>query len=846
MFRFLGWLVTVGFMVFLVLAGGVFYIISDAQKDLPDYKKLATYEPPVMTRIHASDGSLLAEYAEERRLFVPVSQMPKRLIQAFISAEDKTFFTHGGLDWQGIASAALRYVQVKISGKGQIVGASTITQQVAKNFLLTNERSLERKLKEALLVQRIEQTFTKDQIIELYLNEIFLGMNSYGVAAASLNYFGKSLDQLQLEELAYLAALPKGPNNYHPFRQKERAIERRNWVLLQMFDNGYISEEEMKTAQAKPLEVNPRPFGAQLFAAESFAEEVRRELITMYGKDKLEKGGLSVRTTLDPKLQLYARQSLARGLIAFDRKRGFRGPITKVDIASGDWGVLLKDQKVPPDVAPWRLAVVLGVSETEAVIGLQPHLLPDGKQSEARDKAVIPLELLKWARAYVDGSKLGPVVKLPSDVLVPGDVIYVAPSKDPTQWHLVQMPDVEGALVAMDPHTGRVLSLVGGFSYGRSQFNRAVQALRQPGSSFKPIVYAAALDNGYSPASVVLDAPVEFKMPDGKMWKPKNYQDKFFGPSTLRRGIEQSRNVMTVRLADELGMTKIADLAQRLGIYEKLPRQLAMALGAGETTLLKMVNAYAIIDNGGKKIDATLIDRIQDRYGRTIYRHDGRNCAGCAQPEWTASLPEPELLDVREQVMSPYTAYQITSMMEGVVERGTGKKVKIVGKPVAGKTGTSNDERDAWFIGYTPDLVVGVYVGYDNPKPMGKGRTGGELAAPIVADFMRLALRDKAATPFRVPRAIELMPIDAKTGKRAIFGKEGVILEAFKPGDEPPDSTKVIGEGTVTANAAPKPGEGVVLVPATQQPGQSTPEPQPGQQPPAGDGGLTTQGGGLY
>jgi penicillin-binding protein 1A len=841
MLRFLGWLFTAGFMIFLGLAAGLMYIIWDSSRDLPDYKQLATYEPPVMTRIHAADGSLLAEYAAERRLFVPVSQMPKQLIEAFISAEDKTFFTHGGLDWQGIASAAIRYVQVSFSGKGQIVGASTITQQVAKNFLLTNERSLERKLKEALLVQRIEQAFTKDQIIELYLNEIFLGTfpnsNIFGVAAASLNYFGKSLDQLQLEEVAYLAALPKAPNNYHPFRQKERAIERRNWVLEQMQGNGFISEAEMKSAQSKPLEVNPRPFGAQLFAAESFAEEVRRELITMYGKDKLEKGGLSVRATLDPKLQLYARQALARGLIAFDRKRGFRGPVGTVDIAAGDWGQLLKDKKVPPDVAPWRLAVVLEVNDAAAVIGLQPRLLPDGNQVTDRNKAVIPLELLKWARAYADGSNLGPEVNAPSDVLKPGDVVYVAPSKDAGRWHLVQMPDVEGGLVAMDPHTGRVLSLVGGFSYGRSQFNRAVQALRQPGSSFKPIVYAAALDNGYSPASVVLDAPVEFKMPDGKMWKPKNYQDKFFGPSTLRRGIEQSRNVMTVRLADELGMVKIADLAQRLGIYDKLPRQLAMALGAGETTLLKMVTAYAMIDNGGKKIDATLIDRIQDRYGRTIFRHDGRDCAGCSAAKWSADLPEPELLDIREQVMSPYTAYQITSMMEGVVERGTGKKLKIVGKPVAGKTGTSNDERDAWFIGYTPDLTVGVYIGYDNPKPMGKGRTGGELAAPIVADFMRLALRDKPATPFRVPRAIELMPIDAKSGKRAIFGKEGVILEAFKPGDEPPDATKVIGEGTVTAAA--KPGEGVVLVPAQQE------QQQPVTQPPA-DGGLTKQGGGLY
>jgi penicillin-binding protein 1A len=839
MLRFLGWLFAVGFVVFLAGAGAVGYVIWHASKDLPDYKQLATYEPPVMTRIHAADGSLLAEYAQERRLFVPVGQMPKRLIEAFISAEDKTFFTHSGLDWQGIAAAAYRYAQVKFTGKGQIVGASTITQQVAKNFLLTNERSIERKLKEALLVQRIEQTFSKDRIIELYLNEIFLGLNSYGVAAASLNYFGKSLDELSLEELAYLAALPKGPNNYHPFRQTERATERRNWVLLQMFENGYITEEELKEAQAKPLEVNPRPFGAQLFAAESFAEEVRRELIEIYGKDKLEKGGLSVRTTLDPKLQLYARQALARGLIGLDRKRGFRGPVATRELgAESDWGMLLKDRKVPADVAPWRLAIVLDANDAEALIGLQPKSMPDGKLSPERETGKITLDLLKWARAYVDGSKLGPEVKKVADVLKPGDIVYVAPSKDQGLFHLMQMPDVDGALVAMDPHTGRVLSLVGGFSYGRSQFNRAVQALRQPGSSFKPIVYAAALDNGYSPASVVLDAPIEFKMADGSMWRPKNYQNRFFGPSTLRRGIEQSRNVMTVRLADELGMTKIIDLATRLGIYDKLPRQLAMALGAGETTLLRMVTAYAIIDNGGKAIEPTLIDRIQDRYGKTIFRHDKRDCAGCSPEAWNAGMPEPELLDVREQVMSPYTAYQITSMMEGVVERGTGKKMKIVGKPVAGKTGTSNDERDAWFIGYTPDLVVGTFIGYDNPRPMGRGRTGGELAAPIVADFMRMALRDKPATPFRVPRAIELMPIDAKSGKRAIFGREGVILEAFKPGDEPPDATKVIGEQTLTA-AAQNPDGGVVLVPPSQ-------EAEPAAPAATADPPLTGQGGGLY
>ncbi len=820
-------------MIFLGLSGALVYVIWDVSKGLPDYKQLASYEPPVMTRIHAADGSLLAEYADERRLFVPVNSVPKRLIQAYLSAEDKTFYTHGGLDWRGIAAAGLRYVQVKLTGKGQIVGASTITQQVAKNFLLNNEQTIERKLREAIIVQRIEAAFSKDQILELYLNEIFLGLNSYGIAAASLNYFGKSLNELSLDEMAYLAALPKGPNNYHPFKHRERAIERRNWVLQQMLENDYITQAEFDAATRKPLVVNPRPFGAQLFAAESFAEEVRRELAQMYGKDKLGKGGLSVRTTLNPKLQIYARQALARGLIAFDRKRGFRGPVRKVEV-QGDWGLLLDKPRPPADVAPWRLAVVLEVNEQQAAIGLQPKLLPDGKLEEARETGTIPVALMGWARAYVDGTELGPKIEKASEVLAAGDVIYVAPSSEEGKWHLVQMPDVEGALIAMDPHTGRVLSLVGGFSYGNSQFNRAVQAMRQPGSAFKPIAYAAALDNGYTPSSVVLDAPVEYKMPTGEIWKPKNYQNKFFGPSTLRRGIEQSRNVMTVRLADDLGMTRIVDLAQRLGLYDRLPLQLSMALGAGETTLMKMTTAYSIFANGGKKVQATLIDRVQDRYGRTIFKFDKRDCSFCKQDAYTDSSAEPELIDVREQVMSPYTAYQITSMLEGVVQRGTGKKVQIVGKPVAGKTGTSNEEKDAWFIGYTPDLAVGVYVGYDSPKPMGKKRTGGELAAPIVADFMRLALREQPATPFRVPRAIELIPIDANTGQRAVFGDKGVILEAFKPGEEPPDSTKIIGEDLASLAVDPSLSDGVQLVPPA------------GNEQPVNEGGLTTGTGGLY
>ncbi len=828
MLRFFGWLFGALFMIFVGLAGAGMYVIFDVSKDLPDYKQLASWEPPVMTRMHAADGSLLAEFAEERRLFVPIDSVPKRLIQAYMSAEDKNFYQHNGLDWKGITSAVIRYAQVKLTGHGQIVGASTITQQVAKNFLLGNEQTMTRKLKEALIVQRIEGSFTKDQILELYLNDIFLGLNSYGIAAASLNYFGKPLDQLSLEEMAYMAALPKGPNNYNPFKYPERALVRRNWVLQQMFQNGYITEQELTDAQAKPFKVNPRPFGVQLFSAEGFAEEARRDLVQMYGKDALNKGGYSVHTTLEPKMQIFARQALARGLIGFDRKRGFRGAIEHVDLQGGDWAKYLGTIHLAADAAPWRAAIVTEVTAEAATIGLQPKFLSNGQLGGERETGTIPVSLMAWARKYVDGTELGKEIKTADQVLKAGDIIYVAPSGQPQTWHLVQLPDVEGAMVAMDPHTGRVLAMVGGFSYGSSQFNRAVQATRQPGSSFKPIVYAAALENGYSPASVLLDAPVEYKLQNGDVWKPKNYEKNFFGPSTLRRGIEQSRNTMTVRLADSLGLTKIADLAQRLGIYDKMPHQLAMALGAGETTLLKMTTAYSIIANGGKKVDATLIDRIQDRYGHTIYRHDDRECTGCKQEKYDANAPEPELIDNREQVMSPYTAYQITSMMEGVVERGTGKKMQVLGKPVAGKTGTTNDERDAWFVGFTPDLTVGVYVGYDNPKPMGKGRTGGELAAPIVADFMKLALKDKAAVPFRVPRAIELIPIHVNTGKRGIFGEDGVILEAFKPGDEPPSNTVLI--GNVASNAPKQPGAGVVLVPPAA----------------AADGGLTQAGNGLY
>jgi penicillin-binding protein 1A len=787
--RFMGLLFAAGTIVFVVAVAGVAGAMWHFSKSLPDYSQLQDYEPAVMTRVHASDGSLLAEYARERRLYTPIQAIPKRLINAFIAAEDKNFYEHGGIDFSGIGRAAYSFVQNYGSGR-RPQGASTITQQVAKNFLLTNELSMTRKIKEALLAMKIERTFSKEKILELYLNEIYLGMGAYGVAAASLLYFDKSVHELTVAEAAYLAALPKAPNNYHPFRQRDRALERRNYVIDRMLEDHYITAQEAAQARKDPLRVTPRPTGAHIFAAEYFAEEVRRYINENYSEKKLYEGGLSVRTTLDPKLQVLARKSLVDGFVHFDEQQGYRGPVHKLDMA-GEWGAKLAEIKALSDIAPWRLAVVLETGDAQARIGLQPPREPGGVLSKERETGVIPLDGVKWAK-LATGVMRGKVPTKVSQVLEAGDVVYVSPlaGKD-GQWRLQQVPEVSGALVAMDPQTGRVLAMVGGFSFDQSQFNRATQALRQPGSSFKPIVYATALDNGYTPSTVVLDAPLEVDTGSG-IWAPENYTRKFYGPSTLRFGIEQSRNVMTVRLAQDIGMPLIGEYAKRFGIYDNLPPYLSFSLGAGETTLLKMVGAYAMLDNGGKKVQPTLIDRIQDRYGKTIYRHDQRECRGCGAQKWENQV-EPSLVDKRERVIDPMTAYQITSMMEGVVQRGTATVVKEVGKPIAGKTGTTNDEKDAWFVGFSPDLVVGVYIGYDKPRHLGKGGTGGGLAAPVVRDFMKVALADKPAVPFRVPAGIKLIRVDPKTGMRASPGDQRVLLEAFKPGTAPPDSYSVIG-----------------------------------------------------
>jgi penicillin-binding protein 1A len=790
--RFFGFLFAFGTVVFLVGIGAAAGLVWHFNKDLPDYSQLQDYEPPVMTRVHAADGALLAEYARERRLYLPIQAVPKLVINAFVSAEDKNFWEHGGLDFTGIARAGVLYLQ-NFGTNRRPQGASTITQQVAKNFLLTNEVSFQRKIKEALLALKIERTYSKEKILELYLNEIYLGLGAYGVAAASLLYYDKSVHELTIAEAAYLAALPKGPSLLQPFRQRERAIERRNWVIDRMVENGYIKPQDGEKAKKEPLNVTTRPTGAHIFAAEFFAEDVRREIFDKFGEKGLYEGGLSVRTTLDPKIQVMARKAFADGLVQYDEQQGYRGPVTKIDVA-GDWGVKLADVKALSDVG-WKLAVVLETSDQAARIGFQPGREPGGAVLREREVGIVPLDGVKWARS-TSGPLRGKVPAKVSQVLEPGDVVYVEalPGKD-GQFRLRQVPEVSGAMVVMDPWTGRVLALVGGFSYDQSQFDRATQAMRQPGSSFKPIVYAAALDNGYTPSSVVLDAPLSIDQGAGQgAWTPENYEGKFFGPSTLRFGLEHSRNVMTVRLAQDIGMPLIAEYAKRFGVYDTLPPYLSFALGAGETTVLRMTAAYSMFANGGHKVTPTLIDRIQDRYGKTIYRHDERECRGCDAAKWE-NQPEPTLVDHHDEVvLDPMTAYQITEMMEGVVQRGTGTAVREVGKPIAGKTGTTNDEKDAWFMSFTPNLAVGVYMGYDKPRHLGRGATGGHLAAPIARDFYKMALADKPGVPFTPPPGIKLIRVDPKTGLRATAGGPA-ILEAFKPGTAPPDSPAVIGMG---------------------------------------------------
>ncbi len=777
--KIIGAVIASGLLMSLVAVGAFGVYLYSLSQDLPDYKALAEYEPSVTTRVYGDDGTLVAEFARERRLFVPIEAMPSLLKDAFISAEDKSFYEHEGLDFKGIIRAQVSNVGNLVRGR-RLEGGSTITQQVAKNFLLSSEQKLERKMKEWLVTRRIEKAFTKDHILELYLNEIYLGNRSYGVAAAALNYFDKSLDELTIEEAAYLAAIPKGPSNYHPVLNYDRAVERRNWVIGRLFEDGKIDEAQRNAARAEKLSafIAP-PLGARDWASEYFAEEVRKQIAERYGSDALYDGGLAVRTTIDPRFQKVAGDALRHWLVEYDQRHGWRGAISSMAV-NDTWAeefasvekTLSDNKRLSNDLAPWKPALVLEVKAKSAKIGFAGGA-----------EGAIALDDMKWARAFKSIDELGLELTSAGNVLKRGDVIYVEALAKEGAYALRQPPAVNGALVAIDPHTGRVLAMVGGFSFQLSEFNRAIQAKRQPGSTFKPFVYATALDNGYTPSSIVLDAP--FVAPGiDSWWKPGNYAEgRFYGESTLRLGIEQSRNTMTARLAQDIGIGRIVDYVAKFDLSDALPRELAISLGSGETTLMRITAAYSTFVNGGKQVRPFVIDRVQDRHGKTVFINDVRECLDCRNQLW-AEQAEPQLADNREQIIDPRTAYQIVSMLEGAVARGTGSAVKkAVDKPVAGKTGTTNDYKDAWFVGFSPDLAAGVFVGFDMPQTLGQGEAGGRVAAPIFGEFMAAALKDEAGIPFRIPSGIRLVRVNSKTGRPAGPGDPNVILEAFKAED---------------------------------------------------------------
>ncbi|MEM8553908.1 MAG: PBP1A family penicillin-binding protein [Pseudomonadota bacterium] len=773
---------TIGGFLGVIVVGAIFWTYG---RDLPDHETLAQYTPKTISRVYSSEGALIDEFAEERRLFAPSTEVPDIIKQAFISAEDKNFYDHAGYDPVGIASAIVDAAQGQ-----RLRGASTITQQVMKNFLLSSDRSAERKIKELLLAARLEGTLTKEQILELYLNEIYLGQNSYGVAAAARTYFNKKLSDLDLAEVAYLAALPQRPSTLHPVRNIDDALSRRNYVLREMFENGYISLAEMEAARAEPLLTvqsgDIDSFRRSLPPRGYFTDEVRRQLSDIYGRDQFFSGGFSVRTTLAPNMQDFAAQALRDGLERFDRRAGVwrgTGITVPTDVLSDEtaWRQALADvpfEDVPRDITGWRPAVVLGIAEDTAQLGIEGLSYdPEGH--------VITTEDVTWARK--DGARAK--AQTPGDLLEPGDVVLVSELYDDDgnfdRWSLRQMPLLQGAFVAMDVNTGRVIAMQGGFSYQASVFNRATQATRQPGSAFKPFVYAAALDNGYTPATVVVDAPFEYLAGDGTVWRPKNASNKFYGPTPLRTGIEQSRNLMTVRLANEVGMDIVARYGDDFGVYDGMAGHLASSLGAEETTLYKMVAAYAMFANGGERVDPTLVDRIQDRLGKTMYRHDTRKCIDCGETE----LPDgvaPRITSDRQRIMDEFTAYQLTSMMKGVVDRGTAARTVNLDVPIAGKTGTTNDSKDVWFIGFSSNIVAGCFMGYDQPRRIAGG-SGGGMCGPVFNDFMQEAVKVYGGTDFQVPKGGRFIKIDRLSGIRLPSDASGpnVVAEYFRPGPDP-------------------------------------------------------------
>jgi penicillin-binding protein 1A len=711
--------------------------------DLPDASDLADYRPPTATRVYAGDGTLIGEFSDERRIYVTYDQIPAPVIHAFLAAEDKNFFSHGGIDVSGLGRAMFKNVFNFATGR-RLEGGSTITQQVAKNVLLTNESTIGRKLKEAILSSRLEATLSKQQILELYLNEIFLGYRSYGVASAAYNYFGKSLAQLTPDEAAFLASLPKGPNNYHPKRHPGAAKGRGDWVLGEMAQSKWL-EGDLTELRNRPLITQDAPKRAQYADADFFVEEARRVAAANPDiGDQLNAGGFYMRTTLDPSLQTAARDALMTGLENYDRRHGWRGAWGDTDFADG-WQAEALKKTAPPERRAWQAAAITAVSGNS----VQIITARDGETGSliAADAA--------WANA--------------NRQLRRGDLIFV--EKKNGQYALKQIPAVNGALVAIEPQSGRVLAMVGGYSYALSSFNRATQASRQPGSAFKPFVYAAALESGdFTPASVVLDAPISFAGgANGGRWTPANYSREYYGPQTLRRGLELSRNVMTVRLADAIGMNKIVDLSKKMGVADNLLPNLSVSLGAGETTPYRLTAAYAAFVNGGRRVNPYLIEYVQDRNGETIYRGDNRTCRECGRG--FSGQESPRLQARGTQVLDPITAYQISSMLEGVVQRGTAASARGLGRWIGGKTGTTNEYRSAWFVGFSTDIVVGVFIGFDDNRSLGSGETGAATPVPIFTDFMRTALQERPARPFVRPRA-------------ATFRMVNGIEEAFRPGTE--------------------------------------------------------------
>ena len=724
---------------------------------LPDYKKLESYEPPVSSRVYANNGTLIAEYAVEKRLFIPYDSVPTTVVNAFLSAEDKNFFNHPGIDPKGIIRAVLNNFKNIVNNK-RLEGASTITQQVAKNFLLTSEVSLKRKIKEAILAFRIEKAYTKDKILELYLNQIYLGEGTYGIAAASLEYFDKSVKELNYPEAALLAALPKAPSKYNPFRYYDEAKLRRNLVLQNLNQNNFISNAEFKKFRNEEIKLKKRKIKL-LKEANYYSEEIRRTIKDNYGFDKLYTQGLSIKSALDVDYQLHALSALRLGIESYDKRHGWRGPVLNTKFEK-NWKEKLKEKKIDTSLN-WRFAEIINVNESEIVFQI----------IDKKEKGEIQSASLKWAikKTIYDSFKIN-------------DIIFVSKNLK-NKWELKQHPKVNGAIVVIDPYNGKVKALVGGFSFESSEFNRATQAKRQPGSAFKPFVYATALENNFSPNSIVLDAPFIAEQGVGlKDWKPENYGKEFYGPTTLRKGIEFSRNLMTVRVAQQIGLKKILQLSQVLNIYNEIPELLSVSLGSAETTLFQITNAYATFVNGGKKITPVLIERIQDRRGKTIFNSDNRNCIGCDRYSEKETIV-PSIVNNYQQVVSKETAYQILSMLEGTVQRGTAKRLKDLKVPLAGKTGTTNDNYDAWFIGSTSNLVIGVYIGFDNPKTLGRYETGSKVALPIFKNFIKKALYKDEFKPFLIPEEIFFAAIDYNTGKREKFSNPDSIVEAFKLSD---------------------------------------------------------------